>query len=118
MLVTKMMMLIEIDASDDDDDGTWQNGNNVDQDEAAGEGESEPDEDPFEQLSWQASLNHLPNCQHGKTFRANEHWFVWKFSFYLSNILIYPMTLFYDAVKDFQNLSVLMPRPGLTIVGG
>ena len=46
-----MMMLIEIDDSDDDDDGTWQNGNNVDQDEAAGECESEPDEDPFEQLS-------------------------------------------------------------------
>ena len=112
------MMLIEIDASDDDDDGTWQNGNNVDQDEAAGEGESEPDEDPFEQLSWQASLSHLPNCQHGKTFHANEHWFVWKFSFYLSNILIYPMTLFYDAVKDFQNLSVLMPRPGLNVFEG
>ena len=44
-----MMMLVEID--DSDDDGTWQNSNNVDQDKAAGKDESEPDEDPFEQLS-------------------------------------------------------------------
>ena len=69
-MITKMMMLIEID---DSDDRTCQKSNNVDQDEVGGEGEGEPDENPFEQLSWQASLRQLPLFHHGETFHVSGH---------------------------------------------